>query len=272
MITVFKNLYQYRELIAALTWKNIVLRYKQAYLGILWAVLKPIMLMLIFTLVRSFVGIETGGIPYPILTFAALLPWVFFQESASEGVSSVTSNASLIKKIYFPREVFPITAMVTKIVELGISFFILAGMMIYYKMMPSLYALWVPAIIFYTMICALTISFFGAAINVYYRDMSQALPIALSLLMYGSPVMYPLSLVYQKLIVEQAAGKWSNDFYTLYTLNPLAGLIDSFQRVLLKDLPPDFNALYPGLILTLTILPFSYLFFKRAENWFADVI
>ena len=142
MITVFKNLYQYRELIAALTWKNIVLRYKQAYLGILWAVLKPIMLMLIFTLVRSFVGIETGDIPYPILTFSALLPWVFFQESASEGVSSVTSNASLIKKIYFPREVFPITAMVTKIVELGVSFFILAGMMIYYKMMPSLYALW----------------------------------------------------------------------------------------------------------------------------------
>ena len=183
MITVFKNLYQYRELIAALTWKNIVLRYKQAYLGILWAVLKPIMLMLIFTLVRSFVGIETGDIPYPILTFAALLPWVFFQESASEGVGSVTSNASLIKKIYFPREVFPITAMVTKIVELFISFFILAGMMIYYKMMPSLYALWVPAIILYTMIVALTISFFGAAINVYYRDMSQALPIALSLLM-----------------------------------------------------------------------------------------
>jgi len=95
-------------------WKNIVIRYKQSYLGILWAVLKPIMLMLIFTLVRSFVGIETGDIPYPILTFAALLPWVFFQESASEGVSSVTSNASLIKKIYFPREVFPITSMVTK--------------------------------------------------------------------------------------------------------------------------------------------------------------
>ncbi len=272
MIRVFKNLYQYRELIAALAWKNIVLRYKQAYLGILWAILKPVMLMLIFTLVRSFVGIDTGDIPYPILTFAALLPWVFFQESASEGVNSVTSNAALIKKIYFPREVFPITAMVTKIVELGISFFILAGMMIYYKMMPTLYALWVPAIILYTMIVALTISFFGAAVNVYYRDMSQALPVALSLLMYGSPVMYPLSLVYQKLIVEQAAGKWSNDFYTLYTFNPLAGIIDSFQRVLLKGLPPDYNALYPGIILTLTILPFSYMFFKRAENWFADVI
>ncbi len=122
MIRIVRNLYRYRELIAALVWKNIVLRYKQAYLGILWAILKPIMLMLIFTLVRSFVGIETGDIPYPILTFAALLPWVFFQESASEGVNSVTSNAALIKKIYFPREVFPITAMATKLVELASAF------------------------------------------------------------------------------------------------------------------------------------------------------
>ncbi|WP_349431076.1 ABC transporter permease [Methylomarinum sp. Ch1-1] len=267
-----KSIFAYRELIAALAWKNIVVRYKQAYLGILWAVLKPVMLMLIFTVVKSFVGIETGNIPYPILTFAALLPWIFFQESASEGVNSVTSNAALIKKIYFPREVFPLTAMVTKLVELTISFFILAGLMIYYEMMPSIYACWVPAIILYTMIVALTISFFGAAMNVYYRDIAQALPVALSLLMYGSPVMYPLSLVHKKLIEEQAAGIWSNDLYTLYTLNPLAGIIDSFQRVLLKGLPPDFEAIYPGLILTLAMLPFSYLFFKRAENWFADVI
>lgn len=272
MIKVVQNLFQYRELIAALAWKNIVIRYKQAYLGVLWAVLKPIMLMLIFTLVRSFVGIETDGIPYPILTFAALLPWVFFQESASEGVNSVTSNAALIKKIYFPREVFPITAMVTKSVELAISFVILVCMMIYYKMTPTIYVLWVPIIIFYTMIVALVISFFGAAINVYYRDMSQALPVVLSLLMYGSPVMYPLRLVHKKLIEEQAAGEWSDAFYTLYTLNPLAGIIDSFQRVLLKGMPPDLNSIYPGVILTITILPFSYLFFKKAENWFCDVI
>ena len=267
-----KNIFAYRELIVALTWKNIVVRYKQAYLGILWAVLKPVLLMLIFTLVRSFVGIETGNIPYPVLTFAALLPWIFFQESASEGVNSITANTALIKKIYFPREVVPLTAMVTKLVELFISFFILAGLMAYYQMMPTIYALWIPAIIFYTMIVALTISFFGAALNVYYRDIAQALPVALSLLMYASPVIYPLSLVHKKLIEEQAAGIWSNDLYTLYTLNPLAGIIDSFQSVLLKGIPPDFDALLPGVILVFTMLPFSYLFFKRAENWFADVI
>lgn len=272
MLKIINNLYSYRELIVALTWKNIVVRYKQAYLGILWAVLKPVLLMLVFTVVKSFVGIETDGLPYPLITFAALIPWVFFQESVSEGVNSITSNAPLIKKIYFPREVFPLTAMVTKLVELTISFIILVAMMIYYQILPSIYTLWIPAFILYTMIVALTISFFGAAMNVYYRDIGQAIPIALSLLMYGSPVIYPLSLVQKKLLVEQAAGVWSEKLYTLYTLNPLVGIIDGFQRVLIKGVSPDFDALYPGLILTLTILPISYWYFKRAESWFADVI
>jgi len=269
---MFKNLFIYRELIVALTWKNIVVRYKQAYLGILWAVLKPVLLMLIFTLVRSFVGIETGDIPYPVLTFAALIPWVFFQESAAEGINSVTANTALIKKIYFPREVFPLTAMVTKLVELFISFFILAALMAYYQIMPTMEAFWIPVIILYTMIVSLTISFFGAALNVYYRDIAQALPVILSLLMYASPVIYPLSLVHKKLVINQAAGVWSNDLYTLYTLNPLAGIIDSFQSVLLKGTPPDFDALLPGAILVFSILPLSYWYFKKAEDWFADVI
>lgn len=266
------NLFKYHELIAALAWKNIIVRYKQAYLGILWAILKPLMMMLIFTLVRSFVGIESDNVPYPLLTFAALLPWIFFQESASEGVTSVTSNAALIKKIYFPREVFPLTAMVTKTVELTISFIILAGLMLYYKVAPTIQAFWIPGIILYTMVVALTISFVGAAMNVYFRDVAQALPVALSLLMYGSPVMYPLSLVKKTLLEQQAAGIWSNDLYLLYILNPLAGIIDNFQRVLLKGLPPDWEVIYPGAVLTLVLLPLSYLYFKRAEDWFADVI
>ena len=266
------SLFAYRELMLALAWKNITIRYKQAYLGLVWAVLKPVMLMVIFTLVRSFIGIETEGIPYPVLTFAALLPWIFFQESASEGINSVTSYTALIKKIYFPREVFPLTAMITKTVELSISLFILAALMIYYQIMPTWQALWLPVIIFYTMIVALTISFFGSALNVYYRDVSQALPVILSLMMYMSPIIYPLSLVKKKLITEQAAGEWSDSLYTLYTLNPLAGIIDSVQRVLLKGIPPDFETMLPSIALTACILPLSYLYFKRAENWFADII
>ena len=272
MLTIAKNLYDYRELMATLAWKNIALRYKQAYLGIAWAILKPVMLMLIFTLVRSFVGIDSGDIPYPVLVFAALIPWTFFQESASEGVTSVVGNTPLIKKIYFPREIFPITAVITKLVELGINFVILAAIMAWYGMAPTVYILWMPLIIAYTVLAALTVAFIGAAVNVYYRDIGQALPVLLSLLMYASPVIYPLQLVKDKLLVQQAAGEWSNALYTMYTLNPLAGIIDAFQSVVPRGAPPDLNAMIPGAVAIAILLPLSYLYFKRAESHFADVI
>lgn len=182
-----KNLIAYRELILALAWKNISVRYKQAYLGILWAVLKPLMLVIIFTIVRGFVGIEAGSVPYPILTFAALMPWVLFQESAAEGVNSVVGNTVLIRKIYFPREVFPLTATITKLIEFCISALILIGLMGWYGLAPTWHVLWVPLIVLYTLVAALTISFAGAALNVYYRDVAAALPVALSLMMYLSP-------------------------------------------------------------------------------------
>jgi lipopolysaccharide transport system permease protein len=255
-----------------LAWKNIAVRYKQAYLGIAWAVIKPLMLMLIFTLVKSFVGIDSGNIPYPILTFAALMPWTLFQEAASEGVNSVVGNASLIRKIYFPREIFPFTSVITKLIELFINFFILAGLMVYYQMMPTIHILWVPIIVTYTILAALGIAMVGAAVNVYYRDVSAMLPVLFSLLMYASPVIYPLSLVKKKLLIDQAAGHWSDFLYTIYTLNPLAGIIDAFQQVVLRGLPPDLSAMLPGMILTMLLLPLSYLFFKRAESFFADVI
>ena len=272
MTGLIRNLYDYRELIRVLAWKNITLRYKQAYLGIAWAIVKPVTLMLIFTLVRSFVGIESGDVPYPILVFAALMPWTFFQESASEGVGSVVGNTALIKKIYFPREIFPLTSVLTKLVELCIGFAILAALMVWYRMMPTTHILWVPVIIGYTVLASLTIAFVGAAINVYYRDVGQALPVILSLLMYASPVIYPLQLVKDKLLVQQAAGEWSDTLYTLYTLNPLAGIIDAFQNVVLRGLPPDFGAMVPGAILVAVLLPLSYRYFKRAESHFADVI
>ena len=272
MIALAKNLYDYRELITTLAWKNITVRYKQAYLGIAWSVLKPLMLMCIFIVLRSFIGINSGNVPYPVLTLAALSIWIFFQESASEGVTSVVGNAALIRKIYFPREVFPLTSVSTKLVELAINFVILACFMAWYGILPGVYALWVPVLVLYTVLLSLTIAFAGSALNVYYRDVATALPVLLSLMMYLSPVIYPLQLVKNKLLVEQAAGPWSEKLYLLYTVNPLAGLIESFQNVMLRHQPPDFQALLPGFCLTLVLLPLSYLFFKRAEAYFADVI
>jgi lipopolysaccharide transport system permease protein len=272
MLASLTSIYQYRELLAVLTWKNVTLRYKQSHLGLLWVIFKPLVMVVIFMLVRSFVGIDSGDIPYPLLTYCALIPWVFFQESAADGVGSVVNNANLIRKIYFPREIFPLAAIATKMVELCIGLVILALMMLWYGVAPSLTMLWAPVILLVTVLTSLTLAFVGSALNVYSRDVAQMVPLALSLLMYASPIMYPLTLVKKKLLVEQAAGSWSDALYTLYSINPMAGIVESFQRVMLHNQQPDWATLMPGLALVAVCLPLSYLFFKQAEAYFADVI
>lgn len=272
MIQVVREIAIHRELLGILAWKNIVIRYKQAYLGVLWALFQPLVMMLIFTVVRSFIGIESGDIPYPILTFAALMPWIFFQNATSDGVNSVVQNAALVRKIYFPRVVFPLASVLTKLVELGISAAILVGLMIYYQMVPTVHVFWVPAIIVYAMLVSLSISLAGAAANVFYRDVSSVLPILISLLMYASPVIYPLALVKEKLLVERAVGDWSDMIFTLYVSNPMAGIIDAFQRVVLHGQAPDLSVLWPGMVLTAILLPVGYAFFRHAEAYFADIV
>ena len=272
MIAALKNIYDYRELLQVLVWKNITLRYKQSYMGITWLVLRPLMMVAIFMVVRSFVGIDSGNVPYALLTYCAMVPWVFFQEAASEGTGSVVNHASLVKKIYFPREIFPLASLLTATVQLGIGLAILTLMMGWYRWAPTWQALWVPALLLYTMLVVLSISLVGAAMNVYARDMSQGIPLILSMAMYLTPVIYPLDLVRRALLDNQGAGTWSEALYTLYTLNPMTGVIDAMQRTLLKGQPPDWAAMAPGALLVAVLLPLSYLFFKRAEAYFADVI
>jgi lipopolysaccharide transport system permease protein len=272
MLRIARNLYDYRELLLVLTWKNITLRYKQSYLGVAWAVLRPLMLVAIFMVVRSFVGIDSGAVPYALLTYCAMVPWIYFQDAASDSVGSVVNHASLVKKIYFPREVFPLAGLLTKTLELGIGLAILALMMAWYRWVPGWHALWVLPLLLYTMLTALTIGLAGAALNVYARDMSQGVPLLLSMLMYLSPVMYPIDLVRKALLDNQAAGAWSDAVYGLFILNPMAGVIDGMQRALLRGQHPDLATLWPGMVLVAVLLPLSYLFFKRAEAYFADVI
>lgn len=272
MLTLVHSLTEYRELIAALARKNVTLRYKQSYLGFAWAVLRPLMLMLVFALVRSLVGIETGEVPYALLAFSALTIWLFFQDACTDGVASVVNHANLIRKIYFPREVFPLTSIASKLVELAIALTLLLCLMSWFGVYPGVNSLWIPVLIIYTCLAALTVSFLGSAANVYARDVSSAMPILFNLLMYASPVIYPLSLVEKKLLIEHAAGDWSSFLYTAYLLNPMAGIIDSFQRTLLLDASPNFATLAPGFLATLIALPISYLIFKKAESYFADVI
>lgn len=268
----WRRLVAYRELVLTLTWRNIIVAYKQSYMGVGWAVLKPVLLMVIFTVVKSFIGIDSGEIPYPILTFAALIPWLVFQEATSSSINSVTSNAGLIRKIYFPREVFPMTVIAAKVVDLAISFAILAGLMAYYGMAPTWNVLWVPLLIVYTFLASLTIGLLGAAANVYYRDVSKAMPVIMQLLMYASPVIYPLALVDKALLVNEVAGAWSQIGHWLYLCNPMAGIIDGYQKSLLYGESPELAVLFPGMLVVGILLPISYRLFKRAERHFADVI
>ena len=272
MFQRIKELWSYRELIFTLTWKDITVRYKQAYLGIFIAILRPTLLMLIFTVVRSFVGIETKDIPYPILTFAALLPWVFFQEATGQATQSIVSNSFLIRKIYFPREILPLSGILARFFDLSINFLILGGLMAWYKMVPTQHIAWVPLIIFYTVLVSLCVSLIGSALNVYYRDIANFLPVALNLLMYASPVIYPLTLVKDKLVFDKAFGSISIVLYKIYTLNPMVGIIDSFQKTMLSGEPPDFGALWPGMVMVIPMLLIGYRVFKKAEAYFADII
>jgi lipopolysaccharide transport system permease protein len=272
MLRVVNNLYEYRELLYVLTWKNITLRYKQSYLGPAWAVFRPLVLVAIFMVVRSFVGIDSGAVPYALLTYCAMVPWSFFQDAASDSVGSVVNHANLIKKIYFPREVFPVASLLAKLVELGIGLAILGLLMLWYQWMPTLHALWIIPLLLYTLVIALTIGLAGAAVNVYARDMSQGVPLMLGMLMYLSPVIYPLKLVRQALLENHAAGDLSEAIYFIYTLNPMAGVIDGMQRALLHGQPPDWALMLPSAALIAVLLPLSYAFFKQAEGYFADVI
>ena len=178
----------------------------------------------------------------------------------------------LIRKIYFPREVFPLAAVLTKIFELLINCLMLAALMIYYKIPLSVHILWAPLFIFYTLILGLGTSFFGAAMNVYYRDVTSFLPVAVSLLMYCSPIIYPLSLVKKTLLVNQAAGEFSGLLYKIYCYNPLVGIINGFQAVVLRNENPEWMVILPGMIVTIVIFFLGYAYFKRAEKFFADVI
>lgn len=272
MTELLRNLFRYHELIAVMAWKQIVVRYKQSYLGLTWAVMKPVTLMGVFTLLNSLVGITSGDIPYPVLTFTALIPWIFFQESISDGVSSVVSNAQLIRKIYFPREVFPLTGVITKLVEFGINTAILAVLMVYFGVTPKATVVWIPLLLLYTIVASMAVALAGAALNVFYRDVGTMLPIVLQVMMYASPVIYPLALVEQKLVVQRAAGAWSDLLFYLYRMNPISGIIDAFQRAILYGKAPDLNVLWPGMLFVALLMPVSYAVFKRAEMYFADVV
>ncbi len=255
-----KEVINYHELLTQIALREIKVRYKQTGLGIVWAILQPVSLMVIFTLFfGKFAKIPSEGIPYPIFYYSALLPWQYFSTSLSFAIPSMVTNRQLVTKIYFPREIFPLSSILAALVDFGIASLIFIVMMFIYHIHFTPYLLLIIPVLFIQIIFTLGVCFFASAINVYYRDVRHALPLLIQLWMFASPIIYPLSMVPEHL-------------RRFYLLNPMAGIIDSYRRIIVKGLPPDLFAISLAAVISIVIFFLGYRYFKNIEMSFADVI
>ncbi|MGD1072899.1 MAG: ABC transporter permease [Bryobacteraceae bacterium] len=248
------------DLFLTLSLHRIRVRYKQSALGIAWALLQPLSLMLIYTLIFSVVTkMPSNGMPYAVFVYAALLPWTYFSSAVTSATSSLVSHINLVTKVYIPREILPFSYIVVGIFDFSIASLVLAGLMVFYGVAVSGVVVWViPILLIETMlIAALTLLF--SAIQVQFRDLGLAMPLLMQLWMFSTPVVYPLSSVPAR-------------FRTLYLLNPMAGVVESFRRVVLQRTAPDFGALGESLIISAILLPLAYIYFKYMDSNIADII
>jgi len=260
MINQLKQSVRYRGLLYSLARREIQVRYTQSLFGIAWAIFQPLALMLMFTLIFSaLLNIPSDGVPYPIFAYSALLPWTLFSTSLNSAIPSLENNAPLIKKIYFPRELFPIASLLAAFVDFLIAAIILIGMMFYFQVPFTVNILFVVPILLIQIVFTLGVCLFASAINAYYRDVKYALPLVVQLWLYASPIIYPVTMVPEQL-------------RTLYFLNPMAGIIHGYRTVLIQGLPPDYHYLGIAAVGSVVLLIVSYLYFKRVEMTFADVL
>ncbi|KKS83251.1 MAG: ABC-2 type transporter [Candidatus Gottesmanbacteria bacterium GW2011_GWA1_43_11] len=260
MIKYLKKLFGSRELLIALTKREIKIRYKQTTLGAIWAILQPLSLMVIFTVVFSvFLKVDSQGVPYPLFSFSALLPWTFFATSISFGALSVINNSSLVSKVYFPREVLPLASLGAALLDFGISGVIFLGFIFWYKTQLTLQILWVFPIIATEIVFIAALLFFLSSLVVLWRDLKFIVPLVVQVWMYTTPVIYPISRV-------------PENFRALYTLNPMAIVIDSFRRVTIMGKPPVLPELGTAIVVSVILFTAGYAFFKLKERVFADII
>jgi lipopolysaccharide transport system permease protein len=255
-----KELWDNRELLYFLVWRNVKVLYKQTAIGAAWAILQPFLSMLIFTVVFSkFANVPSGGLPYPIFSFATLLPWTFFAKALNQSVLSVVNNSNLVTKVYFPRLLLPISAVLSGIVDFAISFTFFIAMMAWYGITPGWQVVFVPAFVLMTILTALSVSLWFSAINVRYRDVGQAMPFVIQLWMFASPVAYPASVV-------------PDEWRLLYNLNPMSGAIEGFRWALTATEEVPFLPVVLSALIVLALLYGGLLFFRRMQNSFADVV
>jgi len=255
-----RELWEYRELLYFLIWRDIKVRYKQTALGASWAILQPVMTMVIFTVVfGNFAKIPSDGVPYPIFSYAALLPWNLFASALSHATTSVVGSGHLISKVYFPRLIIPISATLSGLVDFAIAFVILLGMMVWFGFAPTMGALVLPLFLLLAVVTALGAGLWLTTLDVKYRDVHYIIPFFIQLWMFISPVVYPVSLV---------PAKWR----LLYSLNPMVGVIEGFRWALLGKESPHFGVMGVSAVGVALLLFAGMVYFKRMERTFADVV
>jgi lipopolysaccharide transport system permease protein len=252
--------WQYRELLYFLVWREVKVRYKQTVLGVAWAILQPLMTMAIFTVIFGiFVNVPSDGLPYPLFALAALLPWTYFSEALSRSSVSLVGDAQLIRKVYFPRLIMPLAAVVSPAVDFFLAFIILLGMMAWYGVSPTWGIIMLPGFLLFGLVTALAVGLWLSALNVRYRDVRHTIPFLTQCWMYASPVAYPISVV-------------PEGWRALYGLNPMAGVIEGFRWALLGKESPDVGVMTMSAMAVIVLLVGGLIFFHRMEHTFADVI
>jgi len=255
-----KELAQYRELLWVWSVRELKARYKQSIFGFAWAIFQPIALTMAFVVAFSyFIKIPSDGIPYPIFSYSAMLPWTFFVRGLSLGIPSIVQNMSLVNKIYVPRMIFPLAAILTSFVDYLCGLVVFLGMMVFYRVELTPAMAFVPILFLIQLILMIGLTLGGAALNVYFRDISQMVPILLQLWMYASPIIYPLSQV----------PEWLRPYYML---NPMAVVLNGYRQTLFFNQLPDASYIGLAFAVSLLALFLGYFVFKKIEARFADII
>ena len=256
-----KEFWRYRELLYFLIWRDVKVRYKQTALGAAWAIIQPVFTMLVFSLFFGRLAkMPSDGIPYPLFTFAALVPWTFFANGLTQSADSLVGSANLLKKVYFPRLAIPVAAVLSGVIDFTLAFLVLLVIMIgYYGIWPTGAIIWLPALVALAIVTALGVGLFLSALNVQFRDVRYVLPFLVQVWLFTTPIAYPSSLL-------------SEPWRTLYGINPMAGVVEGFRWALLGSGSAPGPMIFVSSIAALSLLVGGAYYFRRMEKNFADLV
>jgi lipopolysaccharide transport system permease protein len=253
-------LWRSRELLYFLIWRDVKVRYKQTVLGAAWAILQPLLTMVVFSIFfGKLARMPSDGVPYPLFAYAALVPWTFFANGLTLSSTSLVSNQALLRKVYFPRLVIPISAVTAGLIDFGIAFVVLLGLAAHYGIAPTANIVWLPALVLLALVTALGVGLWFSALNVLYRDIQYVVPFLVQVWLYATPIVYPSSLVPER---------WR----TLYAINPMVGVVEGFRWALLGTGTRPGPMILVSALAALATLMGGLFFFRRMEKSFSDVV